>query len=70
MAVTDVLYSGRTVRRHIGASMQIAGRDRMGVWLAVALVEGADDQYIVTGARLLDEHEIAAIGRRMRGTQP
>jgi hypothetical protein len=68
LAVTDVLYGDWRVRRHIGASLQIAGQDRDGGWLAVALVETDDDQYIVTGARYLDEDEIAAISR-MRGEQ-
>jgi hypothetical protein len=54
------------VRRHIGAALQIAGRDRDGTWLAVALVEEDDDEYTVTSARYLDADEIAAI-RRMRG---
>ncbi len=31
LSVLDVLYAGRTVRRHIGSSLQIAGRDRAGV---------------------------------------
>jgi hypothetical protein len=69
LAVTDVLYSGRLVRRHIGSSLQIAGQDRTGTWLAVALVEEDDDRYTVTSARYLDSDEIAAI-RRMRGEQP
>jgi len=68
LAVTDVLYAGRVVRRHIGASLQIAGRDRDGGWLAVALVEDDDDRYTVTGARYLDDDEVAAI-TRMRGEQ-
>jgi hypothetical protein len=34
----------------------------------VALVEDDDDQYTVTGARYLDDDEIAAV-TRMRGEQ-
>ena len=68
LAVTDVLYGGAVVRRHLGASLQFAGRDRDGGWLAVALIEDDDDQYTVTGARYLDDDEIAAI-TRMRGEQ-
>ena len=66
LSVMDVLYGRSVVRRHIGAGLQVAGRDRDGTWLAVALIEGADDEYTVTGARYLDDEEIAAI-ERMRG---
>ena len=59
-------YGRFRVRRHIGASLQIAGQDRDGSWLAVALVEGEDDEYTVTGARYLDDDEIATMAR-MRG---
>ena len=68
LAVTDVLYGGAVVWRHIGAALQIAGQDRGGTWLAVALVEEDDDEYTVTSARYLDADEIAAISR-MRGDQ-
>jgi hypothetical protein len=68
LSALDVLYGEFRVRRHIGATLQVAGQDRDGVWLVVALVEGADDEYSVTGARYLDDDEIAAIGR-MRGDQ-
>jgi hypothetical protein len=66
LSVMDVLYGGFRVRRHIGASLQIAGQDRDGSWLAVALVEGDDDEYTVTGARYLADDEIAVMVR-MRG---
>jgi hypothetical protein len=66
LAVTDVLYGGGVVRRHIGAALQVAGQDREGTWLAVALVEDDDDQYTVTSARYLDADEIAGIGRMRR----
>lgn len=68
LSVTDVIYGRHVVRRHIGAFLQIVGRDNRGVWLAVALIEGADDQYTVTSARYLDDDEIAAVAR-MRGDQ-
>lgn len=61
LQVLDVLYSGRRVRRHIGAFLQIAGTDRDGIWLAVALIEHDDDNYTVTSARYLAQEEIAAI---------
>ena len=40
LSVMDVLYGRSRVRRHIGASLQVAGQDRDGTWLVVALVEG------------------------------
>ncbi|WP_232323638.1 hypothetical protein [Catenuloplanes japonicus] len=58
------------VRRHIGAVLSVAGRDRQGRWLAVALIElspDRDDQYLVVGARYLDETEVASITRMMKG---
>ena len=66
LSVMDVLYGPHRVRRHIGASLQVAGQDRDGTWLVVGLVEGADDEYTVTGARYLDDEEIAVI-EGMRG---
>jgi hypothetical protein len=68
LSVTDVLYGRQLIRRHIGAFLQIAGRDRSGAWLAVALIEGVDDEYVVTSARYLGEDEIATIAR-LRGEQ-
>ncbi|WP_129669916.1 hypothetical protein [Phytoactinopolyspora endophytica] len=66
-AALDVLYGAPTVRRHIGSSLQIAGQDRSGGWLAVALVEDEfDDEYTVTGARYLDDDEIDSITRIIR----
>jgi hypothetical protein len=63
-AVIQVLYGDRpVVRRHIGAALQIAGQDNTGNWLAVSLIEGRDDRYVVTGGRYLDEDEIAVVSR-------
>jgi hypothetical protein len=64
LSVTDVLGQP-VVRRHIGAALQVAGRDRDGAWLGVSLIETEDDQYEVVGARYLDEDEVVSI-RRMR----
>jgi len=61
LSVTDVLYGGAVVRRHIGAVLQVAGRDRHGQWLAIGLVEDDDVRYTVAGARNLDDDEIAVI---------
>ena len=66
LSVTDVLYGQQRVRRHLGASLHVAGRDRSGAWLAVVLIEGADDEYTVISARHLDEAEIEAVDL-MRG---
>ncbi len=51
LSVLEVLYGGGVVRRHIGAALQVAGRDRAGAWLAVALIELEDDHYTVLAAR-------------------
>lgn len=70
LQVLAVLHGGgAVVRRHIGSALQIAGRDRAGVWLAVGLVETSDDRYTVTGARRLDDDENAVIAR-LRKDQP
>lgn len=61
--VSVALESRPRVRRHIGSSLQAFGRDRDGEWLAVALVEENDDEYVVTGARYLEPDEVAAIER-------
>jgi hypothetical protein len=61
--VLTALGSRPRVRRHIGSALQILGRDRHGVWLAVALIERADDEYEVYGARYLEPDEVEAIER-------
>ena len=63
LSVLAVLYGGAMARRHTRAVLQVAGRDRTGLWLVVALVETTDDHYAVVGARRLDNDEIAAIVR-------
>jgi hypothetical protein len=67
--VMDVLYGRQLVRRHIGAFLPVAGRDREGAWLVLSLIEGADDDCVVTSARYLDEEEVAVVERR-KGEQP
>lgn len=69
VAVLHVLYRTRTVRRHIGSVLQVAGQNQDGTWLTVALIEGTEDTYTVVGARWLDEAEIAAV-RKMLGGNP
>lgn len=63
LSVTDVLYGQPLVRRHIGSSLQVAGYDRRGTWIAVALIEEDDDEYTVISARYPDDAEIEAIAR-------
>jgi hypothetical protein len=61
--VSVALESRPRIRRHIGGALQMVGRDRNGRWLAVALIEHADDEYEVHGARYLEPDEIEAIER-------
>nr|BFE70305.1 hypothetical protein GCM10020092_036060 [Actinoplanes digitatis] len=49
--------------------MQIAGQDRNGTWLVVALIEDGDDAYTVASARHLDDVEIEAI-TQIKGGSP
>jgi len=69
-AVFVLRHSRPVVRRHIGAVLNVAGMDRQGRWLAVALIEldpDRDDQYTVAGARYLDDAEVASIMRMLKG---
>jgi hypothetical protein len=69
-AVFVLRQSRPLVRRHIGAVLNVAGRDRQGRWLAVALVEldpRRDDRYTVAGARYLDDAEVVSIERMLKG---
>ncbi len=67
MSVLHVLYHTRTVRRHIGAVLQVAGQDQAGQWLAVAAIEQDDDTYQVIGARWLDDDEVTSVETMLRG---
>lgn len=70
VAPVDVLAACESrprVRRFIGSSLQLIGRDRAGKWLAVALVETQDDVHEVTGARYLEPDEVASVERLMGG---
>jgi hypothetical protein len=62
-SVLDVLQARPRWRQHIGAVLRIAAADRGGRWLGVALIEEADDQYLVVGARELDAAEAEAVRR-------
>lgn len=63
LSVIEVLHAHGVVRRHIGPVLQVAGPDRKGTWLVVALIEDSDDTYTVASARYLDDVEIDAIAR-------
>ncbi len=60
-SVLDVLQARPRWRQHIGAVLRIAAPDRTGRWLGVALIEEADDQYLVVGVRELDAAEAEAV---------
>jgi len=62
-SVLDALRARPRWRQHIGAVLRIAAPDRSGRWLGVALIEEDDDQYLVVGARALDESEAEAVRR-------
>jgi hypothetical protein len=51
--------------RHIGAVMHVVGAVPDGRLLAVALIEETDDEYVVVGARWLDENEAQPLRRLM-----
>ncbi|MGH8824960.1 MAG: hypothetical protein ACRDVN_10835 [Jiangellaceae bacterium] len=61
--VSVALESRPRVRRHIGGALKMLGRGRHGRWLTVALIEQADDEYEVVGARYLEPDEVEAIER-------
>jgi len=69
-AVFVLRQSRPLMRRHTGVVLTVAGRDRQGRWLAVAMIEldpHRDDQYTVAGARYLDDAESASIERMLKG---
>jgi hypothetical protein len=55
------------IRRHIGSVLNIAARDRQGSWIAVALLESADDEYLVVSARPLDSDEVTTVTGMLEG---
>ena len=65
--VLEVLRARPRVRHHIGAVLRIAAQTRAGAWLAVAAVEEDDDEYLIVGARELDEAEVAAVRAMIQG---
>ncbi|HEX7744026.1 MAG TPA: hypothetical protein VF462_02020 [Micromonosporaceae bacterium] len=65
-AVTYVLYDAHPrIRRHTGvAALTVSAPTQDGRWLAVALIEEHDDQYLVVGAHWMSDTE-TEIARRM-----
>jgi hypothetical protein len=65
--VQEVLRTHPQVRQHIGAVLRVAAPDRNGRWYVVALIEEADDEYLVVSARELGDTEVAALTRMTEG---
>lgn len=51
--------------RHIGAVLHVVGAVPDGRMLAVSLIEETDDEYVVVGARWLDEDEAEPLRKLM-----
>lgn len=66
-SVLEVLSARPRYRQHIGAVLRVAAADRHGRWIAVALIEEGDDQYLIVAARELDELEQTAVRRLLEG---
>lgn len=65
-AALHVLTASRPrIVRHIGAVMHVVGAVPDGRLLAVALIEETDDEYVVVGARWLDEDEAQPLRKLM-----
>jgi len=47
--------------------LNIAARDGQGSWIAVALLESADDEYLVVSARPLDSDEVTTVTGMLKG---
>lgn len=65
--VLHVLNNPARVRRHIGSVLHIAGLTPDETPIVVALIEEDDDQYLIVGARALDEDEAAAFRIMRKG---
>jgi hypothetical protein len=70
LTVLQVLRARPRVRQHIGAVLRIAARSAEGQWIAVALIEESDDEYLVVSARRLDVGEVEAVTRMIEGGTP
>lgn len=62
-----VLRTSPRVRHHIGAVLRVAGSTPDGGVIVVALIEEADDQYLVVGARRLAGDEAEAVRNMLKG---
>jgi hypothetical protein len=59
-----VLHEARPrVRHHMGAVLRVAAEMPDGRWLAIALIEEGDDEYLVVGGRWLDDDEAATLSK-------
>jgi hypothetical protein len=65
--VQEVLRTHPQVRQHIRAVLRVAAPVRDGRWIVVALIEEADDEYLVVSARELGDTEVAAIQKMIEG---
>jgi hypothetical protein len=65
--VLEVLRTSPRVRHHLGSVLRIAAQTRDGRWLAVAYIVEDDDEYLVVGARELDEAEVSAVRAMIKG---
>jgi hypothetical protein len=65
--VQQVLRTHPQVRQHIGAVLRVTGPVSAGRWIVVALIEEADNEYVVVSARELDHTETAALSRIIKG---
>jgi hypothetical protein len=70
-AVTYVLYDAQPrLRRFTGvAALTIAAATEDGRWLAVALIEEDDDEYLVVNAHWMSDAEAEAARRMTKGGQ-
>ena len=65
-ATLHVLTAARPrIVRHVGAVLHVVGAAPDGRLLAVALIEEIDDEYVVAGARWLDEDEAQPLRKLM-----
>jgi hypothetical protein len=64
----EVLRARPRLRHHIGAVLRIAAQANDGRWVAVALIEEDDDEYLVVSARELDAAEQQAVRHMIEGS--
>jgi hypothetical protein len=51
----------------LGSVLRVAAQAADGRWIGVALIEEADDEYLVVSARELSPSEVAAVTRMIEG---